>query len=103
MYLVYVNDIFNVVVGNFVKCVLHADNIALIISVNSINELFQLAFIYFTPFSKWFAPNKLYLNDSKTHFIIFGALDKAANLCANFYGHVVNRVKFFCYLDLIID
>ena len=39
-YLLYVNDIFNVVDVNIIECVLHTDDIALIISANSIDELF---------------------------------------------------------------
>ena len=68
MYIIYINDISNVVYAKIVKCVLFANDSALIISANCINELFQLANIYFTLFSKWLATNKLSLNDSKMHW-----------------------------------
>ena len=70
MYAIYVNDVFNVT--DFMKCVLYADDTVIIISARTKDELLALATRYLTLYSKWFAINKLRLNDSKTHFIVFG-------------------------------
>jgi hypothetical protein len=70
MYSVFVNDIFNV--DRSAKCVLYADDTAIIVSAKSRNELVDKALHTFSLFSKWFTNNRLCLNDSKTHYVVFG-------------------------------
>jgi hypothetical protein len=102
MYAIYVNDIFYVT--DSVKCVLYADDTAIVVSAESVITLLNLSQHYFTLFSNWFAANKLSLNDSKTHFVIFG-LSKNIHDCDSivFDRHTVKRVHELRYLGIVID
>ena len=77
------------------KCVLYADDTVIIISARTKDELLALATRYLTLYSKWFAINKLCLNDSKTHFIVFGpgpvGNDNIDTII--FDDHIVKRVN----------
>ena len=71
LYTIYVNDIF--FVADTVKCVLYADDIALVVTGKMREDVLRNASKFFTAFSIWFAYNCLALNSSKTNFVIFGA------------------------------
>ena len=102
MYAVFINDIFNVTCS--IKSVLYADDTVIILSAKSIVELYTCAAYYFALYSKWFSINRLCLNDSKTHFMIFGLNDVHENLASTkFDNHVVHRVNEVRYLGIIID
>jgi hypothetical protein len=111
---IYVNDIFNV--ARSVKCVLYADDTVIVVSAKSIIDVFITASHFFGMFSKWFALNKLCLNDSKTHFLIFGfnetcdynalRFDNHESCDYNalrFDNHTVKRVNEVRYLGVVID
>jgi len=100
MYVVFVNDIFNI--SHSVKCVLYADDTVIIVSGKTMYGLHLLAQYYFSLFSRWFALNNLCLNDSKTHFVIFGYNDNKYNVLM-FDNHIVQRVSNVRYLGIIID
>ena len=100
MYAIYVNDVFNVT--DFMKCVLYADDTVIIISARTKDELLALATRYLTLYSKWFAINKLCLNDSKTHFIVFGPVGNDNIDTIIFDDHIVKRVNEIRYLGIII-
>ena len=102
MYAVFVNDIFNVTCST--KCVLYADLTVIILSAKSIVELYTRAAYYFALYSKWFSISRLCLNDSKTHFMIFGLNDVHKNPApTKFDNHVVHIVNEVRYLGIIID
>ena len=65
LYLIYVNDIFNVC--NEVKCVLYADDTTLILIGPNIKSVFDRAPALLMLFSTWFIDKKLALNSKKTN------------------------------------
>ena len=75
LYLIYVNDIFNVC--NEVKCVLYADNTTLILIGPNIKSVFDRAPALFMLFSTLFIDNKLALNSKKTNFVLFSSCNAA--------------------------
>ena len=101
MYAIYVNDVFNV--ADFMKCVIYADDTFIIISARTKDELLALATCYLTLYSKWFAINKLCLNDSKTHFFVFGPVGNDNIDTIIFDDNTVKRVNEIPYLGIIID
>jgi hypothetical protein len=95
LYLVYVNDIFNV--SDEVKCVLYADDTSIIVTGRDINSVFNRAPVLFSLFSTWFINNRLALNSKKTNFILF-SLKRLASPCDLTFDlytvHKVDNVKY---------
>ena len=81
------------------------DDTVVIVSANSKDELLMLASQYFTLFSKWFTLNKLYFNDSKTHFVVFDLShnDDVNVNTLNFDNHILERIKQVRYSGFVID
>jgi hypothetical protein len=103
LYLLYVNDIFNV--SKIVKTVLYADDTVLIVSCKTLHDVLELARVESNNFSMWFSDNLLALNASKTNFMLFGSKTDVANCpdVLHFDVHYVCRVNHICYLGLVID
>ena len=78
LYLVYVNDIFNVC--DEVKCVLYSDDTSIIVTDRDVNSVFNHASVLFSLFSTWFTNNRLALNSKKTNFVLF-SLQHLVSLC----------------------
>jgi hypothetical protein len=101
LYLIYVNDIFNVCTS--VKCVLFADDTTILVSCDNIDSLINLSTSIFTNFSIWFTDNQLALNCKKTNFMLFSFRHVHVPNVIEFDGYIVLRVLSVRYLGFIID
>ena len=101
LYLIYVNDIFNVC--NKVKRVLYADDTALILIEPNIKSVFDRAPALFMLFSTWFIDNKLALNSKKTDFVLFSSCNEAVLNKLSFDLNTVCKVDSVKYLGFFLD
>ena len=106
LYLIYVNDIFNVCSNILVKCVLFADDTTILVSGDNVKLLIDYASQVFAEFSSWFIDNRLALNCKKTNYVFF-TLCKVSAVNApqtlNFDIHCVNRALSVKYLGFVLD
>jgi hypothetical protein len=101
LYLVYVNDIFNV--SDEVKCVLYADDTSIIVTDRDVNSVFNRAPVLFSLFSTWFINNRLALNSKKTNFVLF-SLKRLASPCdLTFDLYTVHKADNVKYLGFFLD
>ena len=69
MFLLYVNDLPNV--DKLVEFVLYADDTTILISSNSLNDLFINSNIILAKVAEWFAYIRLSINYKKTNYLLF--------------------------------
>ena len=74
LFILYINDICNI--SNLVKLVLFADDTNIFKSGTDVVTLFEQMSNELRKLNVWFNVNKLFLNVSKAHFIIFGKQKK---------------------------
>ena len=103
LYLLYVNDIFNVKSSGSVK--LCADNTTILITAKSVYELNVIANNVLNDYVMWFSNNLLALNQKKSHFIVFSHHSVANNILPNLHsnGCTITRVNQIKFLGIIID
>ena len=104
LYIIYVNDIFNV--ESNVKCVLYADDKVLILRDEDVNNLFKRFSQsgLFAQYSVRLTDNKPALNAKKTNYVIFSIglkFDVYDKLHVDI--HDVKKVDFAKHLDISID
>ena len=103
-FLLYINDIYNSI--NTCDIRLFADDTSLFAHDKNLNLAKEKAQSAYIEIHKWLNCNRLTLNSTKTHFLIFHNKNKYIpdNLnvleCGN---HVINRVKSIDYIGLKID
>ena len=71
LFLIYVNDLINVLVSDLLQYILFADDANIFYSHNDYNSLITPLNIELPKLSFWFRSNMLSLNVSKTNFIHF--------------------------------
>ena len=71
LFLLYINDIPNVISNESVKTILFADDTCIYLSGKNANDLKELATNTMYELQEWFSLNRLTLNLDKTHFCIF--------------------------------
>ena len=103
LYLVYVNDIINV--SPNLLPILFADDTNIFLSGENINELFDTMNYEIEKLLEWTIVNKLSLNVSKTHYMIFTTKGRNVNtqrkVCIN--NAPLERVNSTKFLGVIID
>ena len=102
LFIIYVNDMCNV--SELLFKVLYADDTCVTIAGKNIDQLIFTLNEEVELLNTWLKSNKLSLNVSKTHYLIFHrARLKQANLALSINGVTVSEVKTFKYLGVIID
>jgi hypothetical protein len=103
LFLLYVNDVANVVPGQDVK--LFADDTNLFISSKSIDLLSMSANNALTKLHLWFLANRLSLNVDKTCYMVFLPHKESTEEYINLQisGTMIKKVRSCRYLGLIID
>ena len=80
LFILYINDIGNA--SEYLHSILFADDSNFYISHSDINYLLPLMNKEINKIQKWIAANKLTLNLSKTHYMIFHRKESAINFGA---------------------
>ena len=101
LFLIYVNDITNVITNNY-SMILFADDTNLIFEIENQDTHFINQVL--TDISKWFSSNKLSLNIDKTKFILFGKNSQEQNaIHLKINGVNIDRVSLIRFLGVIIQ
>src|SRR5271165_4315852 len=101
LFLIYINDIVNC--SNLLAFILFADDTNLLYSCPDFellqttvnNELLFLA--------NWFVTNRLSLNVSKTHYLMFGSKKLPVNCNISLCGNLLERQEVTKFLGVLID
>ena len=104
LFLIYINDIHKC--SEIMSFILFADDTNLFLTDNDLKQLQDMVQKEFKKVKTWLKVNKLTLNISKTHFIIFKSKKKKENL--NFSeikvdGEKIKRVQSTKFLGVLID
>lgn len=100
LFLLYMNDISQVLPGENVK--LFADDTNLFISGVDINGLNQKCNYCIDILNNWFIANRLHLNVDKTNIMTFPRT-KASDICVKLNGMSIEKVECCRYLGIFID
>ena len=106
LFLIYISDLPNI--SNIFKYLLFADDSTLYISGKSPKELVELANSELPKLYYWCTANRLTLNISKTHYMIFSNKPIRAVLPPMMMKHefeyrIITRVESFKFLGVIFD
>lgn len=116
LFIIYMNDISNVLTSNKAKIVCYADDTAMLFSGDDWDETYRQAEIGLTQTATWLSHNLLTLNISKTNYICFhktkaSAPDPALKLKMHMCQHqlqpcsceTIQRLSSLKYLGVILD
>jgi hypothetical protein len=103
LFIIYSNDLPGSL--RCTTCILFADDTTIYVSGKNITELYKLVNQDIALLAEWFKVNKLSLNISKTHHVLFS---KTKNVKSDTYvlkldNTIINRVKCVKFLGLLID
>lgn len=101
LFILYINDICTV--SDKLKYVVFADDTNLFCSGGNIKELLKTVELELMKLTKWFALNKLSLNESKTKFMLFGGKRTNIEVKLNLNNVEIERVYETKFLGVIID
>ena len=87
------------------KSVVYADDTTVIVRGQTVSEAIQKANIILNQYYKYFALNKLTLNESKTKYMIFSKNKKSEvnHDILKINDIIIERVKSFKFLGLVIN
>jgi hypothetical protein len=103
LFIIYTNDLPGSL--RCTTCILFADDTTIYVSGRNIKELYKLINEDIASLAEWFKVNKLSLNISKTHHVLFS---KVKDINTEIYelkldNNVISRVKCVKFLGLLID
>ena len=101
LFILYINDLCNV--SKLLKYVLFADDTNIFKSGDNLVELCEVLSTELKLLAKWFNVNKLSLNVSKTHFMVFGKRKKTDNVKVTINDIDIERVSVTKFLGVLID
>ena len=101
LFILYINDLCNV--SNLVKYVLFADDTNIFKSGRNMHELSKEISGEMNKLNVWFNVNKLSLNVSKTHFMVFGKLKHIGNIKITINDVEIEHVSVTKFLGVLID
>jgi len=104
LFILYINDITNS--SRLLSFILFADDTNIFSSSNSLQDLENITNIELCRVSDWFKANKLSLNASKTHFVLFGNKPRPNNanpLKIIIDGKVLEQIGHSKFLGVVID
>jgi hypothetical protein len=102
LFIIYTNDLPNALIN--CKCILFADDTTVYYSSKNVTHIFDNINKDLNSLEDWFKANKLSLNISKTHYMIFpGQPTKHENLSLKINNEIINQVHKVKFLGMIID
>ena len=102
LFIIYTNDLPNALIHS--KSILFADDTTIYYSSKNISHIFDKINNDLNSLEDWFKANKLSLNISKTHYMIFPwQLTKHENLSLKINNEIINQVNKVKFLGMIID
>lgn len=103
LFLVYINDLPNCL--KFTNSVLYADDTTIFAHKNSLSEVIALLNSDLDNLTSWCTLNQLYINPSKTHFMLFHSpmrnLDRTPSITLQ--NHVIHASSAVLFLGVLID
>ena len=103
LFLVYVNDL--ALVSKYAATILFADDTNIIYTGKTYEDIRQSIQNDLPKISKWFKANKLFLNETKTNYLIFHPLQKKPpeNFDINLNDIVLERFPFTKFLGVMVQ
>lgn len=103
LFIIYSNDLPNCL--NFTKSIIFADDTTIFMSGMDINQLYRNVNSDLKSLTDWFRANKLSLNVSKTHYVMFANSNAVVPnaLSIKIGGEFVERKDHIKFLGMIID
>ena len=102
LFIIYTNDLPNALIHS--NCILFADDTTVYYSSKHIPDIFDKINKDLDSLEDWFKANKLSLNISKTHYMIFpGQPNNHKNLSLKINNEIINQVSKIKFLGMIID
>ena len=102
LFLIYINDLFNVC--QHVMPILFADDTNLFLSGHNLDMMETIINQELKEISEWLKVNKLSLNIKKTHYMIFTTKRKRlVDVSLQIDGHIINETNSTKFLGVIID
>ncbi len=102
LFLIYINDIVNAT--NDVDFTLYADDTSCVITDKEIGNLHTKISQSLNNINSWILANKLRLNTSKSHFMLFQNRSQSFDIAPVWLSYqMINRVKSTIFLGIIID
>ena len=105
LFILYINDMNEQTQDSTLHYTLYADDTNLLISGDNITDTTQRLNTHLSTLHQWFTSNHLFINISKTNYIIFTKKSSVArhNFEINLNNHTINRVHQAKFLGVIID
>ena len=102
LFLIYINDLFNVC--QHAMPILFADDTNLFLSGHNLDMMETIINQELKEISEWLKVNKLSLNIKKTHYMIFTTKRKRlVDVSLQIDGHIINKTDSTKFLGVIID
>ena len=103
LFLVYINDLSYVT--DRLSCILFADDTNAFASHKNINELEKLMNEEIPKLVSWLTANRLSLNVSKTHYMMFSPVNhnSAPDVKIKIGSNNIDRVKLCKFLGVVVD
>ena len=105
LFILYINDMNEQTQDSTLHYTLYADDTNLLISGDNITDTTQRLNTHLNTLHQWFTSNHLFINISKTNYIIFTKKSSVArhNFEINLNNHTINRVHQAKFLGVITD
>ena len=101
LFLIYINDVINC--SNIIKFILFADDTTIMYKTKNINDLNYILTRELKKVINWFSANKLMLNLSKTHTMLFSNKRNKGNLELNIQNIQLEEKEVLSFLGVKID
>ena len=103
LFIIYTNDLPNCL--KYSKAILFADDTTIYLSSSDIHYLYKTVNIDLGSMTEWFRSNKLSLNVSKTHAVMFkqGHMNIPSNLNVKIGNQIIERKNVVKFLGIYID
>ena len=101
LFILYINVICNV--SKLLKFILFADDTNILYSDSNVHNLISIINHELDKLYTWFSVNKLSLNASKTHYMVFGRRKINSDVDIKINNNQVTRVNKTTFLGIMID
>ena len=101
LFLLYVNDLSSVC--GRAKCLLFADDTAVLYSASNVNELQRIVSESFPKITEWLHANRLSLSISKTYYQVYSAQSPCDDLVIPVNSTCLKRAQTVKYLGVLVD
>ena len=101
LFVIYINDLPGI--SDFANFILYADDANIIITADTIEEVFELTNKLLGLLKKWVDSNGLALNVKKTKYMLFSRSKTKFNTPLNFMGNEIEKLSEARFLGVIVD